>query len=175
MKSLLTPIILAATAVFQAYGSFQFTGDTVVLAGKIFFPILFALMAIFLVWRNPDTADRFGGPHVLLLGLSVIALLASIAGKVASIFQLYPQVLIYYAVFALLVVELGLRIAALPKRVKERKVSKRQARRNRGTNLVATPKGTSASQDAARGTADDGTSQRVESENSSADVSSERA
>lgn len=143
VKALPTSVILVATAIIQALGRYKWTGDSMVVSGQIFFPILFALMAFYLVFRNPETGSRFSNAHIVLLGLGVILLVATLAGTVASIFWLYPQVFIYYTAFLLLVIELGLRIAALPKKTpseKPRKVSKREQRRNRGSNLVASVK-----------------------------------
>lgn len=120
---------------------FQYTNNAMVISGQVFFPILFALMVIYLSWRNSEATQRFRGPHLLILGLSVISLLVTIAGVIAAIWYLYPSVYVYYASFLILIVELALVIAALPKKEKkERKVSTRQQRRKRGTNLVATAK-----------------------------------
>lgn len=120
---------------------FQYTNNAMVISGQVFFPILFALMVIYLSWRNSQATQRFRGPHLLILGLSVISLLVTIAGVIAAIWYLYPSVYVYYASFLILIVELALVIAALPKKEKkERKVSTRQQRRKRGTNLVATAK-----------------------------------
>ncbi|MDO4916229.1 MAG: hypothetical protein Q3974_01235 [Rothia sp. (in: high G+C Gram-positive bacteria)] len=120
---------------------FQYTNNAMVISGQVFFPILFALMVIYLSWRNSEATQRFRGPHLLILGLSVISLLVTIAGVIATIWYLYPSVYVYYSSFLILIVELALVIAALPKKEKkERKVSTRQQRRKRGTNLVATAK-----------------------------------
>lgn len=120
---------------------FEYTNNAMVISGQVFFPILFALMVIYLSWRNSEATQLFRGPHLLILGLSVISLLVTIAGVIATIWYLYPSVYVYYASFLILIVELALVIAALPKKEKkERKVSTRQQRRKRGTNLVATAK-----------------------------------
>lgn len=120
---------------------FQYTGNALVISGQVFFPILFLLMIVYLSWRNPSTSERFQGPHLLILGLAAISLIVTIVGVVGALWYFYPSVYVYYASFFMLVLELALIIASLPKKPKkERKVSARQARKNRGTNLVATAK-----------------------------------
>lgn len=141
MKSLPAALLLVASMITQALGMFQYTGNAMVISGQVFFPILFMLMIAYLLWQNPEARERYQGPHILILGLAVISLLVTIVGVVASLWYFYPSIYIYYAAFALLVVELGLIIASLPKKPKkERKVSARQSRKKRGTNLVATAK-----------------------------------
>ncbi len=136
-----TALLFVASMVTQALGMFQYTGNAMVISGQVFFPILFLLMIAYLSWRNSETNGRFQGPHLMLLGLSVISLIVTIIGVVGGLWYFYPSIYVYYASFLLLVLELALIIASLPKKPKkERKVSARQKRRNRGTNLVATAK-----------------------------------
>lgn len=149
MKSLPASLLLVASMITQALGMFQYTGNALVISGQVFFPILFLLMIVYLSWRNPSTSERFQGPHLMILGLAAISLIVTIVGVVGSLWYFYPSIYVYYASFFLLVLELALIIASLPKKPKkERKVSARQKRKNRGTNLVAsakTPQGESDS------------------------------
>ncbi|MDO4253147.1 MAG: hypothetical protein Q4C74_07930 [Rothia sp. (in: high G+C Gram-positive bacteria)] len=141
IKSLPAPLLLLATALTQALGIYQYTANSMVLSGQVFFPILFLFASIYLHWRNRTAIESFTGPRTLLLGLAVLSLIASIIGVVAAVYWLYPQVIIYYLAFFLLALELAFTIAALPKKEKKkRKESKRQQRRNRANNLVATVK-----------------------------------
>ena len=89
---------------------------------------------------------RFEG----VAALAVVALGATIAGWSASLYYFYPSYYVFYAALGLLVLELALRIAALPKKAAEERPAKRlpgRAKTKRGTNLVAVRK--TADQDAA--------------------------
>lgn len=150
MKTLPASLILAATAIVQALGIFRYTEDTMALSGQIFFPVLFALMAIYITWRNTENNGAFPLAHIIIAALAVVALGATIAGWSASLYYFYPSYYVFYAALGLLVLELALRIAALPKKAAEERPTKRlpgAAKTKRGTNLVAVRK--TADQDAA--------------------------
>lgn len=158
MKSLPASLTLAAAAVIQALGQFAYFADAITISGQIFFPILFALMAIYLGFRTKDS-ERFGRTHVVITVLGFLLLILSAVGQIGTIFALYPQPIIYYAAFALLALTVALRIMAMPKKAKAEKAGKAPRRRRRvagagPTHLVATPKGDAA---ADRGDADAGT------------------
>ncbi len=149
MKTLPASLLLAATAIVQALGIFRYTEDTMALSGQIFFPVLFALMAIYITWRNTENNGAFPLAHIIIAALAVVALGATIAGWSASLYYFYPSYYVFYAALALLVIELALRIAALPKKAAEERPTKRlpgRAKTKRGTNLVAVRK--TADQDA---------------------------
>lgn len=146
MKTLPASLLLAATAIVQALGIFRYTEDTMALSGQIFFPVLFALMAIYITWRNTENNGAFPLAHIIIAALAVVALGATIAGWSASLYYFYPSYYVFYAALALLVIELALRIAALPKKPtaeSPEKVGRRlpgRAKTKRGTNLVAVRK-----------------------------------
>lgn len=151
MKSLPATLLLLASMITQAFGIFQYTNNALDISGQVFFPILFSLMVTYLAWRNPEVVQRFNGPHLLILGLSVVSLIATIAGVVATIWYLYPSAYVYYASLLVLAAQLALIITALPKmEKKERKVPARQAKkRKQDANLVATSRKAVANDDAA--------------------------
>lgn len=150
MKTLPATLLLAVTAIVQALGIFRYANDTMALSGQIFFPVLFALMSVYITWRNREQAGRFSLAHITIAALSVIALGATIAGWNASLYYFYPSYYVYYAALALLVIELALRIAALPKKAATEPSEKPgsrlpgRAKAKRGTNLVAVRKDGSA-------------------------------
>jgi hypothetical protein len=148
VKSLPASLTLAAAAVIQALGQFAYFADAITISGQIFFPILFALMAIYLGFRTKDS-ERFGRTHVVITVLGFLLLILSAVGQIGTIFALYPQPIIYYAAFALLALTVALRIMAMPKKAKAEKAGKAPRRRRRvagagPTHLVATPKGDAA-------------------------------
>jgi small-conductance mechanosensitive channel len=148
VKSLPASLTLAAAAVIQALGQFAYFADAITISGQIFFPILFALMAIYLGFRTKDS-ERFGRTHVVITVLGFLLLILSAVGRIGTIFALYPQPIIYYAAFALLALTVALRIMAMPKKAKAEKAGKAPRRRRRvagagPTHLVATPKGEAA-------------------------------
>lgn len=141
MKSLPASLLLSATAIMQALAIFRYTNDTMSMSGQIFFPVLFALMSVYISWKNRENSGRFALVHIVILALALVLLAASFAGMTASLYYFYPSTYVYYIALGLLVVELGLRIAALPKKEKEPRASRRK-KSQRGTNLVAVAKGT---------------------------------
>lgn len=145
MKSLPASLTLAAAAIIQALGQFAYFADAITISGQIFFPVLFALMAIYLGFRTKDS-ERFGRTHVVITVLGFLLLILSVTGQVGSIFALYPQPIIYYVAFALLAVTVALHITAMPKKAKAEKAGRTPRRRRRvagagPTHLVAKPKG----------------------------------
>lgn len=142
MKTLPASLILATTAIIQALGIFRYADDTMALSGQIFFPVLFALMSIYISWRNRESTGRFSLAHIIILALAVVALGATVAGWNASLYYFYPSYYVFYAALGLLVLELALRIASLPPKesVQKSQSPKRlpgRAKTRRGTNLVA--------------------------------------
>lgn len=149
MKTLPASLILAATAIVQALGIYRYANDAMALSGQIFFPVLFALMAIYITWRNKQNPGAFSLAHIVILALAVVALGATVAGWNASLYYFYPSYYVFYAALGLLVLELALCIAALPKKVAQERPAKRlpgRAKAKRSTNLVAVRK--TAEQDA---------------------------
>lgn len=149
MKTLPASLILATTAIIQALGIFRYADDTMALSGQIFFPVLFALMSIYISWRNSESGGKFSLAHIIILALAVVALGATAAGWNANLYYFYPSYYVFYAALGLLVLELALRIAALPKKERDEKpqTTKRlpgRAKTRRGTNLVAVRKDSAA-------------------------------
>ncbi|WP_421083824.1 hypothetical protein [Rothia nasimurium] len=146
MKTLPATLLLAATAIVQALGIFRYSDDAMALSGHIFFPVLFALMSVYITWRNRENPGRFPLAHIVLAALSVIVLGATVAGWNASLYYFYPSYYVFYAALTLLVLELALRIAALPKKPAAEPSEKPgsrlpgRAKAKRGTNLVAVRK-----------------------------------
>lgn len=114
MKSMIAPILLVATALLQSMGLFPYHGDGITLAGQLLFPILFALLAMYLSTKG--TPGAFATVHLVILIASVILLILSLVGMNLTIPQLYPTMILYYIVFVLAAVECGLRIAGMPKK-----------------------------------------------------------
>ena len=145
VRSLPAVVTLVAAAILQAMGMYQYTGDTIALSGQVFFPLLFGLMAVYLAWRTKD-APRFGVVHAVLMLLGFAALVLTAVGNIMRVYSLYPSPYLYYAAFAVLVVELFFRILGMPKKVRDPQAAPRRTSRRRRpagqgpTNLVARPK-----------------------------------
>ena len=114
MKSFLAPVLLVVTAILQAMGVYPYVQDGITLAGQLLFPILFALMAVYLSRRGRPGA--FGTAHGIVLVLAVVLVVLSLVGMSQRLPYFYPTMILYYLAFVLLVVECGLRIAGLPKK-----------------------------------------------------------
>lgn len=114
MTSLIAPLLLAATAVAQALGRHEYHQSGITVVGQLLFPILFAVLAVFLARRGEDGA--FGTAHLALLVAGAVLLVLTVVGWNGTVAQLYPSAWVYYTAFALLTVEAALRIAATPKR-----------------------------------------------------------
>ncbi|GGG72368.1 hypothetical protein GCM10011374_41430 [Kocuria dechangensis] len=114
MKSVPAPLLLAATAVLQALGRFEYHQNGITVVGQMLFPIFFAGLAIFLAGRGRPGA--FGTAHLALLVAGALLLVLTLVGWSGTIPALYPAVWLYYTAFALLVVAAALRIAGTPKR-----------------------------------------------------------
>lgn len=124
---------------------YRYTDNSMSLSGQIFFPILFALMSAYVTLRNPQR-NRFSTVHLGLLALAVVGLVLTIAGAVGKLYYFYPSMLIYYLALGVLVLDLGLRIAAMPKAQKAEPVQKpKKKTAARSAHLVATVKSSPAS------------------------------
>lgn len=114
MTSLLAPLLLAATAVIQALGRYEYHQNGITVVGQMLFPIFFAVLALFLARRGER--GSFGTAHLGLLVAGALLLVLTLVGWNGTVPQLYPSVWIYYAAFALLAVQAALRIAGTPRR-----------------------------------------------------------
>ena len=106
---------LAAAAIIQALGQYSYLGDAIIVTGQVFFPVLFALMILYLGYRTREN-PRFTGAHVVFGVIGVVLLVLTLIGQATTNFRFYPQPYIYYGAFAGLALQLGLSIAAMPKK-----------------------------------------------------------
>lgn len=134
MKSLAATSLLAATAVIQALAIFRYSSDSMVFSGQTFFAILFALMALYLGWRQ-RLEERRSPAALALLMLALLLLGLTLAGMAASIYYFYPSSLLVYLALGLQVVNLALLILWAPRRPEGKKpegLSRRVTGRRRG-------------------------------------------
>ena len=117
MKSLPAPLLLAATAVIQALGRYEYHQNGITVVGQMLFPIFFAVLAVFLSRRGRPGA--FGAAHLVLLVAGAVLFVLSLVGRSATVPELHPSVWVYYTAFALLAVEAAMRIAGTPGRSHE--------------------------------------------------------
>lgn len=117
MTSLPAPLLLAATAVVQALGRYEYHQNGITVVGQMLFPIFFAVLAVFLARRGEPGA--FATTHLALLVAGAVLLVLTLVGWNGTVPQLYPSVWAYYTAFALLVLEAGLRIAGTPRPQRE--------------------------------------------------------
>lgn len=134
----------------QSLGIFKYTEDTMTMTGQVFFPILFALMSTYVTFKNLNH-QKFPTLHLLILILAVITFALTIAGSVGKLYYFYPSIIVYYVAFGLLVLDLGFRIAAMPKAEKKNKPKKQKKVAARSANLVATVKNDAASSETKTG------------------------
>ncbi|ALU39317.1 hypothetical protein AS188_05630 [Kocuria flava] len=117
MKSLPAPLLLAAAAVIQALGRWEYHQNAITVVGQLLFPIFFAGLAVLLARRGIPGA--FGTVHLAVLAAAAVLFVLTLVGLGGVVPALYPAVWVYYAAFALLVLEAGLRIAGTPRRPRE--------------------------------------------------------
>lgn len=99
----------------QALAIYSYDQDAMAVSGQIFFPILFTLMALYLMMRNP------GGSAMQLVAVlgEVAVLMVTVVGSSQKIAALYPSIIVYYAALGVLVFEVAVRIARMPKKTKK--------------------------------------------------------
>ena len=112
MKYLTLAPLAAVAAVMQALAIYAYDQDG--MAGQIFFPVLFTLMALYLMMRNPGGSAK--QLVVVVLELAVFAV--TMVGVNQKNPYLYPSIIAYYAAFAVLALEVAVRIAEMPKKAK---------------------------------------------------------
>ncbi|MFI7580450.1 hypothetical protein [Kocuria kalidii] len=128
MTSLLAPLLLAATAVIQALGRYEYHQHGITVVGQMVFPIFFAVLAVFLARRGEPGA--YGTAHLAVLAAGAVLFVLSLVGWNGTVPQLYPSVGIYYAAFALLAIQAALRIAGTPRSLREDASAEGPARRD---------------------------------------------
>ncbi|MBM7052098.1 hypothetical protein [Rothia sp. ZJ1223] len=151
MKSLPALVLLLAVAVIQALGIYRYSNDSITMWGQVFFPILFALAAAYIGFKNP-VRGTFTPIHYALAGIGAVLLVLTGLGVYTDMYWFYPTQLIYYIALGLLVVSLALTIASVPQSTGA-DAPARTPRRNKkkvpqGTRLVAVAKPTQSSQGA---------------------------
>ena len=114
MKYLTLAPLAAVAAVMQALAIYAYDQDGMAVAGQIFFPVLFTLMALYLMMRNPGGSAK--QLVVVVLELAVFAV--TMVGVNQKNPYLYPSIIVYYASFAVLALEVAVRIAEMPKKAK---------------------------------------------------------
>ena len=114
MKYLTLAPLAAVSAVMQALTIYAYDQDGMAVAGQIFFPVLFTLMALYLMMRNPGGSAK--QLVVVVLELAVFAV--TMVGVNQKNPYLYPSIIVYYASFAVLALEVAVRIAEMPKKAK---------------------------------------------------------
>ena len=114
MKYLTLAPLAAVSAVMQALAIYAYDQDGMAVAGQIFFPVLFTLMALYLMMRNPGGSAK--QLVVVVLELAVFAV--TMVGVNQKNPYLYPSIIVYYASFAVLALEVAVRIAEMPKKAK---------------------------------------------------------
>ena len=125
----------------QSLGIFKYTDESMTMTGQVFFPILFALMSVYLAMKNKDHL-KFPTLHLAILILAVVTFVLTLAGSVGRLYYFYPSIIVYYLAFALLVLDVGFRIAAMPKAEKKAKPKKQKKVAARSAHLVAKPQST---------------------------------
>ena len=108
MKYLTLAPLAAVAAVMQALAIYAYDQDGMAVAGQIFFPVLFTLMG------NPGGSAK--QLVVVVLELAVFAV--TMVGVNQKNPYLYPSIIVYYASFAVLALEVAVRIAEMPKKAK---------------------------------------------------------
>ena len=114
MKYLTLAPLAAVSAVMQALAIYAYDQDGMAVAGQIFFPVLFTLMALYLMMRNPGGSAK--QLVVVVFELAVFAV--TMVGVNQKNPYLYPSIIVYYAAFAVLALEVAVRIAEMPKKAK---------------------------------------------------------
>jgi lipopolysaccharide export LptBFGC system permease protein LptF len=90
MTSLLAPLLLAATAVIQALGRYEYHQNGITVVGQMLFPIFFAVLALFLARRGER--GSFGTAHLGLLVVGAVLFVLTLVGWNDTVPQLYPYV-----------------------------------------------------------------------------------
>ena len=83
-------------------------------AGQIFFPVLFTLMALYLMLKNPGGSAKL----TLVMAIELVISALTFVGSSQKIAALYPSIIVYYVALAALALEVAARIADTPKRAK---------------------------------------------------------
>lgn len=113
MKSaVITPVLLALTALIQALGMHQYHQSAITVTGHLFFSIFLAGIAIFYGRRGRDEA--FSTVRLGLLALGAVALVLTLVGWGLTLFWFYPSIWVFYGSFLLLLVTAVLAVASNP-------------------------------------------------------------
>lgn len=114
MKYLSLAPFAALAAIMQAITIYSYDQDAMAVAGQIFFPVLFTLMALYLMLKNPGGSAKL----TLVMAIELIISALTFVGSSQKIAALYPSIIVYYVALAALALEVAARIADTPKRAK---------------------------------------------------------
>lgn len=156
MKSLLAVLAPTVAAVIEALGLYQYLLiKPMAVSGMVFFPILFTLMVLYILWRRSAARKEAasGGAtgagaapetpyalmHTILMVLGVLVLVVAIIGQAAHQPRLYPSIWWYYGALLLVVLETAFCIAGLP--AKEKPEKPQRARKQKASSRRRQPAG----------------------------------
>ena len=114
MKYLSLAPFAALAAIMQAITIYSYDQDAMAVAGQIFFPVLFTLMALYLMLKNPGGSAKL----TLVMAIELVISALTFVGSSQKIAALYPSIIVYYVALAALALEVAVRIADTPKRAK---------------------------------------------------------
>ena len=114
MKYLSLAPFAALAAIMQAITIYSYDQDAMAVAGQIFFPVLFTLMALYLMLKNPGGSAKL----TLVMAIELVISALTFVGSSQKIAALYPSIIVYYVARAALALEVAARIADTPKRAK---------------------------------------------------------
>lgn len=114
MKYLSLAPFAALAAIMQAITIYSYDQDAMAVAGQIFFPVLFTLMALYLMLKNPGGSAKL----TLVMAIELVISALTFVGSSQKIAALYPSIIVYYVALAALALEVAARIADTPKRAK---------------------------------------------------------
>ena len=111
MKYLSLAPFAALAAIMQAITIYSYDQDAMAVAGQIFFPVLFTLMALYLMLKNPGGSAKL----TLVMAIELVISALTFVGSSQKIAALYPSIIVYYVALAALALEVAARIADTPK------------------------------------------------------------
>lgn len=114
MKYLSLAPFAALAAIMQAITIYSYDHDAMAVAGQIFFPVLFTLMALYLMLKTPGGSAKL----TLVMAIELVISALTFVGSSQKIAALYPSIIVYYVALAALALEVAARIADTPKRAK---------------------------------------------------------
>ena len=96
MKYLSLAPFAALAAIMQAITIYSYDQDAMAVAGQIFFPVLFTLMALYLMLKNPGGSAKL----TLVMAIELVISALTFVGSSQKIAALYPSIIVYYVALA---------------------------------------------------------------------------